>query len=375
MHFKNFEIFCMKKLYSLLLLLLITIAPLQSYSAQCTTVTAASITNPGQYTVATLTEADGVRNGPDYNGSTIYYPTNATLPFASIAIVPGFVSAPSTVADWGPFYASHGYVTIIIGTNSLIDFPEARATALLDALETMKQENVRVASPLFGKLNLNKLVVSGWSMGGGGAQRAAVLDNTISGVIALCPYLLAPQLNHQSPLLIFSGEQDPTAPPAQHADIHYNTTPSTTNKLLFEVVNGNHSVANTPTGANGDVGRIAISWLKKYVDGDDCYCTLLKNSLLNNNAQASKINQNFQCDSILNVVEVKSRVKIYPNPTKDFLVVDVEKESTFEVISSSGQSVLQGKISKYNNKINVQELSNAVYYLKVDGQIFKFIKN
>ena len=365
----------MKKIYSFLLLLLITIAPLQSFSAQCSTVTSASITNPGQYAVATLTEADGVRNGPNYNGSTIYYPTNASAPFASIALVPGFVSAPSSVSDWGPFYASHGYVTIIIGTNSLFDLPEDRAIALLDALETMKQENVRTASPLFGKLDLNKLVVSGWSMGGGGAQRAAVLDNTITAVIALCPYLSGAQLNHQSPLLIFSGQADPTAPPAQHADLHYAATPSTTKKMLFEVANGNHSVANSPTGANGDIGKIAISWLKKYVDGNDCYCSLLKNSILVNNTNASKITQSFQCDAVLIVDEVSSSAKIYPNPTKDFLIVDLEKENTFEIISSSGQMVLKGKISKLDNKINVQELPNAIYYLKVDGQVFKFFKS
>ncbi|MFC6268614.1 poly(ethylene terephthalate) hydrolase family protein [Frigoriflavimonas asaccharolytica] len=364
----------MKKLYSLVLIFIFTTSSLNFVYAQCATVTAASITNPGNYTIATLTENDGVRNGPNYNGATIYYPTNATPPYASIAIVPGFVSAPSTVQDWGPFYASHGYVAIIIGTNSLFDFPEARANALLDALETMKQENIRMASPLFGKLNLNKLVVSGWSMGGGGAQRAAVLDNTISGVIALCPYLLAPQLNHQSPLLIFSGQADPTAPPAQHADLHYNATPSTTSKMLFEVANGNHSVANTPTGANGDVGKIAISWLKKYVDNDDCYCNLLKNSLLANNTQASKINQNFQCDGVLNVLETNSKIGVYPNPAKDFIIVDIQEKADYKLYSSTGKLVLTGKISKLENKINVQKLSAGVFYLEINNQVIKIIK-
>ena len=83
--------------------------------------TLGSIADPGAYTVATLTESDGIRNGPDYSGATIYYPTNATPPFASIAIVPGYVSPQSSIQAWGPFLASHGIVVMTIGTNSLFD--------------------------------------------------------------------------------------------------------------------------------------------------------------------------------------------------------------------------------------------------------------
>ena len=147
--------------------------------SQCEDVTLESLSNPGIYDVATLTEADGLRDGPAYFGATVYYPTNATPPYASIAIVPGFTASPDSVEAWGPFYASHGIVTIIVGTNSIFDFPEARAEALLDALETLREENTRNNSPLLGAIDEDKFAVSGHSMGGGGAQRAAVLDNSI----------------------------------------------------------------------------------------------------------------------------------------------------------------------------------------------------
>ena len=138
----------MKKLYFALLLTIITSLFTNIVLAQqCEDVTLESLTNPGPFEIETLTEDDGIRNGPDYLGATIYYPTNATPPFASIAIVPGFTALPSSVEEWGPFYASHGIVTIIIGTNSPLDFPEARAIALIDELETIKQENTRASSP------------------------------------------------------------------------------------------------------------------------------------------------------------------------------------------------------------------------------------
>lgn len=364
----------MKKLYFVLLLTLISSLFTNITFAQCDDVTVASLTNPGPFQVATLTEADGIRNGPDYLGATIYYPTNATPPFASIAIVPGFVSLPSSVEDWGPFYASHGIVTIIIGTNSIFEQPESRANALLDALETIKQENIRVSSPLEGDLNLNQLAVSGWSMGGGGAQRAAVLDATIAGVVALCPYLNSPQLNHQTPVLIFSGENDAVAPHAQHADIHYNVTPTTTNKVLFEIENGNHSVANTPNSGGGSVGQIALSWLKLYVEGNDCYCPLLTDTLLVNPAAASNVIQDFECQSLGVDSNEVLIVKLYPNPTNDIVNLDINKDVHYQLISPIGQRLLEGTLTGNSKQIDLSQFPESIYYLTIENQVIKIIK-
>lgn len=365
----------MKNLYLVLLLSIISLPFSNILLAQCEGITLASLSNPGPFNVATLTETNGIRNGPNYLGATIYYPTNATPPYSSIAIVPGFTALPSSVQQWGPFYASHGIVTIIIGTNSIFDFPEARAIALIDALETIKQENTRVSSPLLGKLNLNQLAVSGWSMGGGGAQRAAVLDNTIAGVVALCPYLTNPQLNHQSPVLIFSGQSDPTAPPSQHADIHYNVTPNSTDKLLFEIVNGNHSVANTPSGGNGVIGKIALSWLKFNVENNDCYCQLLKESLLVNPPAASKVLQNFECET-LGVNDQQLSIGFYPNPTKNIVNLEISEDFNYQLISPFGQRLLEGYLTGDNKQIDLSPFPTGMYFLHIEGhQIIKLIKN
>lgn len=363
----------MKKLF-IVLLLTLALSPLTNTAfAQCDGITVDSLTNPGPFDVETLTEADGIRNGPDYAGATIYYPTDATPPYASIAIVPGFTALPSSVAEWGPFYASHGIVTIIIGTNSLFDLPEARAIALIDALETIKQENTRVSSPLEGDLNLDQLAVSGWSMGGGGAQRAAVLDNTIAGVVALCPYLLNPQLDHESPVLIFSGQNDPTAPPAQHADIHYDVTPQTTDKVLFEVVNGNHSVANTPNGGGGAVGKIALSWVKLYVEESDCYCPLLTDSLLVNPPAASKVEQDFECE-LLDIAKNDIHLGVYPNPTKGIIQVIIDRELPYAVYTPMGQRLLKGILTSDNKQIDLSQLPTAMYYVRLENEVLKIIK-
>ncbi len=364
----------MKKIYALLLLFIATSIAPNIVFAQCEDVTIESLTNPGPFDVATLTEADGLRNGPDYLGATVYYPTNATPPFMSIAIVPGFTALPSSVEEWGPFYASHGIVTIIIGTNSLFDLPEIRAVALLDALETMRQENTRITSPLENKLDVDKFAVSGWSMGGGGAQRAAVLDNSIKGVVALCPWLPNPSLNHDSPVLIFSGQNDPTAPPAQHADIHYNVTPNTTDKLLFEVKNGNHSVANTPNGGNGAVGKIALSWLKLFVDKDDCYCPLLTDELLVNPPAASKVLSSFECE-LIGIAENKFDISVYPNPTQSLVTVNIQTAARYKVYSTLGQLLLSGDLSQNDKQIDFSNFAKGIYYVRIENESIKIIKN
>lgn len=363
----------MKNLYFFLLLTLIPTVFTNIVFAQCNDINLDSLTNPGPFEIETLTEADGIRNGPDYLGATIYYPINASPPFASIAIIPGFISYPSSIQEWGPFYASHGIVTIIIGTNSIYDYPESRAIALLDALETIKQENSRIFSPLNKALNLNQLAVSGWSMGGGGAQRAAVLDDTIAGVIALCPWLPNPEIDHQSPLLIFSGQNDTVAPPEQHADIHYNKTPNTTNKVLFEIANGDHSVANTPNGGGGNVGKIALSWLKLYVEGNDCYCSLLTDNLLLDNTAASKISQNFECES-LGITKQKLAIRFYPNPTKNTVHLDIPKDVYYKLVSPLGQTLKKGYLVGNNKEIDLSQLPTSIYFLSIEGQIIKLMK-
>lgn len=267
--------------------------------AQCESVNNNSASEIGPYNVESISEEDGMRNGPNYSGATLFYPENATPPFASIVIVPGYATLESSIQNWGPFFASHGIVTMTIGTNSIFDQPEDRKDALLDALETIRYENTRINSPIYNSIDTNRFALGGWSMGGGGAQLAAVEDPSLKAVIAMCPWLntltlSSSDLNHSSPLLIFSGQIDAISPPGVHANVHYNFTPQSTDKLIYEIELASHLIANGPDGGNGEVGRIALSWLKKYLIEDDCYCPLLLD--IPNNA--SYYMTNVECEEL-----------------------------------------------------------------------------
>ena len=234
-----------------------------------------SASERGPYAVEQLKPDDGLRDGPDYGSATVYYPVGAEPPFASIVVVPGYVSPESTIQEWGPFFASHGILTMTIGTNSTEDDPEQRRDALLDALVTLRAENQRENSPLLGQVDVDRMAVSGWSMGGGGAQLAAELSPDLKAVIALCPWQPDADFDHPVPVLIFAGASDFIARTRTHARQHYDSTPSSTQKLLFEVRGGGHRVANTPSGGDDDVGLFALSWLKVFLEGDERYRSFL----------------------------------------------------------------------------------------------------
>jgi hypothetical protein len=271
----------MKRNLSVFLVLLLTTSfSFSQTSPDCSAVTISSATNSGTMPFATYLESDGILNGNDYFGATIYYPQNTTSTLASIIIVPGYANFESSMQNWGPFLASHGIVCMTIGTNSIWDLVNARKEALQDALISLKAENTRINSPLFNKLDTNRVALGGWSMGGGGAQLAAVEDSTIKAIIALCPWIDPAQassflLNQTVPIILFSGQIDAIAPPNTHANAHYNYTPNTTDKLIYEINLGGHTAANSPSGGQGEVGRMALSWLKKYLIEDSCHCPLL----------------------------------------------------------------------------------------------------
>ena len=81
-----------------------------------------------------------------------------------------------------------GYLAMTIGTHSPFhDMPTARASALLDAVEALKEEHARSGSPLAGRLDVSRFAVAGWSMGGGGCLLAALADPSLKCVLAFAP--------------------------------------------------------------------------------------------------------------------------------------------------------------------------------------------
>ncbi len=66
---------------------------------------------------------------------------------------------------------------------------------------------------------------------------------------------------------------------------------------------------------------------------------------------------------------IKSAISIYPNPAKDFVMIDhLPSESTISIYDMSGRKIFSKKYSETKVSINTSAFSNGVYMIQVDNQ-------
>jgi dienelactone hydrolase len=195
-----------------------------------------------------------------FKSATIYHPEGGGSQLPSVVIVGGWACGEHALAAWAPFYASHGIVAMTIGTaQPWKDQPPDLSRALLDASAALQLEHERAGSALHGRMDVTRRAVQGYSLGGGGAQLAALEDKTLKCVIALCPHEGVPpthpaELSASVPVLIIAGEKDKSADGQKQAWPQYRKTRA--DKLLFEIAGADHFVANGPAGGiEKDISR------------------------------------------------------------------------------------------------------------------------
>jgi dienelactone hydrolase len=350
--------------------------------SQCEDISVELTTNFSPFQISSIIESDGLRNGDDYKDATLYFPINNTENLKSIILVPGYQATQSSVALWAEYLAKRGIVSMTIGTNSLNDLPAIRADALIDAMETIREENERVSSPLYHKIDINNIAVGGWSMGGGGAQLAAKIDSSIKAVLSITPWLWPNtlselDLNHNTPVLIISGEVDPIAPNNQHSNVHYNYTPNSTPKLLFEVSEADHNIPLDPSIGNGDLGNVAYAWLQLFLYGDMCYCELLETDLLDQNLTASNYLTNLNCATLYRTTIKISDLnfKLNPNPFSNTITINLKADEVgkIEIFSTNGVLVNTIVANKDITILDTSNLTKGMYLLRLSSNDGKYV--
>jgi len=197
-----------------------------------------------------------------FNSATIYFPESsdkssddkATQLLPSVVIIGGWGCGEQTMAAWAPFFASHGIVAMTIGIPApWKELPPARGRTLLEASKALQKENTRADSPLHQRLDVSSRAVMGYSLGGGGAQLAALDDPTLKCSVAICPHdgsdfgmEFPEELSASVPSLIVCSEKDTDAKPKKQAWVHYKKTNAP--KLIFEISGGDHYTGNGPAG-------------------------------------------------------------------------------------------------------------------------------
>lgn len=222
-----------------------------------------------------LTSENGPHATKNYSLSgvgCIYYPTDAQPPFSAVAISDGYLGSggcgTAQTSGWGPFYASHGIVAMIIETSGS-DQPRTRGQKLLKGIAGFKAEQLNSSSPLFGKL-AGRYGTSGFSMGGGGTTHAASSDATLRSSIALMAW--SPISSVTVPTLFTCGSSDGTASCSSHGRPAYNGMPNTTPKMIVTVSSG-HS--GQPSAGSRKQGAWGLAFQKLYLDGDERWRSVL----------------------------------------------------------------------------------------------------
>lgn len=97
-------------------------------------------------------------------------------------------------------------------------------------------------------------------------------------------------------------------------------------------------------------------------------------SNLNWNNIDSQTSFNEECRA-LNTVEISdAQFSIYPNPVRDELILDFNKEVSFTLINQNGQILKSGKTNKKKNTIIVTSLSSGLYFIKINSKKGTIIK-
>lgn len=229
--------------------------------------TAASLAADGPFAVSSQT----VPRGGGFAGGTVYSP-NAAGRYALVAFCPGFTNTQSAVAAMGRRLATHGFVVVTMNTNSTLDFPASRATQLIAAMNQVAALNT---GPVAGKVDNTRRVVTGYSMGGGGALIAARSNPSLRAAVGLAPWSSDKNFaTNRVPAAMVGGSADGTAPPSDHANRFYASMPSTTSKLLAVINGAGHSfpTASTP---NQPASGYQIAWVKRFADQDRRYSPFL----------------------------------------------------------------------------------------------------
>jgi predicted dienelactone hydrolase len=188
--------------------------------------------------------------------------------------------------------ASHGIVALLITPTTTADLPPARGDDLVAGVKHLMMENGRQGSPLMGKIAVDRICVTGHSMGGGGSLYAAsTLGKMIRCVVPMQPW--SPGASFPmiaAPTMIIGAASDTIAAVAGNAQGHYDSIPAGVDKYLV-VLEGDHylstdrtsgipqtEMANATPSFDPQAAYI-IPFYKVYLESDERYRPYLTDAM------------------------------------------------------------------------------------------------
>jgi hypothetical protein len=74
-------------------------------------------------------------------------------------------------------------------------------------------------------------------------------------------------------------------------------------------------------------------------------------------------------------ITAQNNVLIFPNPTKDFITISgVKEDDIIQLIDIQGRLFFNGKAEQSSFNLNLNGINSGAYFLKVNDQVFKIVK-
>ena len=98
--------------------------------------------------------------------------------------------------------------------------------------------------------------------------------------------------------------------------------------------------------------------------------------IITNNCTSDTITLEVNSGVILDINNIETDFNIYPNPTKDYLIIEQNNSliSDISITDMNGRIVYLQFISKGNTQINISHLDKGIYFIKIGNTYKKFIK-
>jgi dienelactone hydrolase len=219
-----------------------------------------------------------------YRSAFIAYPRERSDgPFPALTFTGGITNFKEQMAWLADHVATYGFVLIVMTpTDNLSTTTDVWEKAMLDGLETLESENARPSSPIYNLVDLNRLGIMGFSMGGGGTLKAAnVVGYKIKTALSLAPHEdpvdASMYTNISVPTLVTTSTGDFLCPRDTVRAI-FDCLPYDIERLFVNFSGAEHVDWMNVLGDKTTHDRFKtfiVSWLKYYLAGDSSYGTYL----------------------------------------------------------------------------------------------------
>jgi hypothetical protein len=221
--------------------------------------------NSGQYKL-------GIHN------ATVYYPKNAGA-VGALVFCPPFTATQVMFRGWGPWFASHGIISVLMDTTTIMDYPDSRATQQWSVVSRLKSNPTNKDGT---QLDTSRVGVMGWSMGGGATWiNAGTHSGQVKMAISLAGHNMT-AMNRASkgygiscPLLELNGATDVTilGGLGQSEGVFRNATGPT---VLAVKAMGGHMNWGSPAQGGAGIGGLVLAFTKTYLNDDPSWASYIK---------------------------------------------------------------------------------------------------